>query len=128
MEENTKDSCCANGKCLCHKKWVKISLLAACALIIFLLGTALGSCCNRGGGERNFRGGNEQFGRMGAGCSMMNEGCPMMGGQNWKAGNNFGAKGCGMMNQESGAQKAPSTIKIQVAPSASNTPTSTINK
>lgn len=121
MEENTKDSCCANGKCLCHKKWVKISLLAAGALIIFLLGTALSSCCNRGGGERNFRGGNEQFGRMGAGC-------PMMDGQNWKAGNNFGAKGCGMMNQESGAQKAPSTIKIQVAPSASNTPTSTINK
>lgn len=128
MEENTKDSCCINGKCLCSKKWVKITLLAAGALIIFLLGTALGSCCNRGGGERNFRGGNEQFGRMGAGCSMMNEGCPMMGGQNWKASNNFGAKGCGMMNQESGVQKAPSTIKIQVAPSASNTPTSTINK
>ena len=118
MEENTKDSCCANGKCLCHKKWAKICLVVASGLVIFLLGIALGSCCHRGGEGRNFRG---EFGRM-------SEGCPMMQGENRKAAGNFGMKNCGMMNQEEGNQKNPSTIKIQVNPGASNTPSSTINK
>ncbi len=135
MEENTKDSCCANGKCLCHKKWARTGLLVAGILVIFLMGTIFGSCCGYQKRGHNFRGGNEQFGQMNNSCPMMggqgmnrgmnnNCNCPMMGGQGM-AGQGKG--GCQMNAPESNndSQKTPSTIKIQLAPSAS---TSTTNK
>lgn len=116
MEENTKDSCCANGKCLCHKKWVKISLAVASGLVIFLLGIALGSC-HRGYGDRNFRGGDEQFGRG-------NGGCPMMRGENRGTIKQEDIDPASVQNIQA-TQKSPSSIKIQVAPATQATPTLT---
>ena len=116
MEENTKDTCSCGNKCLCHKKWAKISLVVASGLVIFLLGIALGSC-HRGGGDRNFRGGDEQSGRSDCGC-------PMMRGENRGTIRQADIESVDVQNIQA-TQKAPSSIKIQVAPATQATPTLT---
>lgn len=78
MEENKKDSCCAGGKCACHKKWLKIVMALAIALIIFLLGISVGSHFNRFEGKSFDRAGYSQCAAGGS--------CPMMRGGNRGAG------------------------------------------
>ncbi len=75
MEENKKDACCSGGKCGCGKKWVRIVIAIAIAVIIFMLGVSAGAHLNRSRANRQaFYGQN--FGA----ASCANGGCPMMRG------------------------------------------------
>ncbi len=76
MEENTKDSCCLSGKCGCHKKWFRILVAVAIALIIFLVGVNVGA-------HFGYRGEGRSFNREGAAqCGGSIGSCPMMRGVN----------------------------------------------
>lgn len=79
MEENKKEeNCCLGGKCVCNKRWVRVLLMIASVLVIFILGIAVGSCGHRGmrmDGQRNFSNSVKNI-----------ESCKMMGNKNQGAG------------------------------------------
>ncbi|MFZ4648840.1 MAG: hypothetical protein ACOYMB_04420 [Patescibacteria group bacterium] len=82
MEEKTKDTCYAGGKCTCHKKWLKIAMAMAIALVVFLVGVSVGAhFSDRSGGRYLNQKNANNFNREGSGqCGASVDSCPMMQG------------------------------------------------